>query len=232
MPRPESNSRRCRRCRQWLARDQFALIPRNDASGGMRRETMCIECRSEPLRRTPEYCALLPNLEDATGQTMLVPLSQGKFALIDSADADLVSPYCWSAMKVKNLWYAIASIKNEAGDAKMVLMHRHLLGGDSAHIDHRHGNGLDNRRHMIRPATVSENIANRAVKDGNGSGFKGVRRSSPNGGWTAYLKVMGVHIHLGTFTTAEEAARIRDARAVQEFGEFAWLNFPDRDAIA
>lgn len=35
--------------------------------------------------------------------------------------------------------------------------------------------------------------------------------------------------HLGTFATAEEAAKVYDEHAKQLYGEFAYLNFPGYD---
>lgn len=211
----------CRRCREWQPREQFAEIVRSEDPSRMRRDTICISCRANPVRRVDDDCRPLPNPDDPTGQTMLVPLTRGKFALIDARDAELIGEYRWYAMRTKKLWYAITS---RSSYTPMVLMHRMIRDDIAGDIDHANRNGLDNRRENLRPATRSQNIANRAASAPR-SGFKGVRRSSPNGGWTSYIKVRGVHIHLGTFTTPEEAARVRDARAVIEFGEFAELNF-------
>lgn len=72
-------------------------------------------------------------------------------------------------------------------------------------------------------------MQNRAASRAVRSGYKGVRRSAPNDNWTAYIKVRGQHVHLGTFPTAEEAAHAYDARARIEYGAFARLNFPDDD---
>lgn len=208
----------CRRCHEWQPREQFAEIPRPDTRAGVRRDTICATCRNNPVRRVDDDCRPLPNPDDPTGQTMLVPLTKGKFALIDASDAELIGECRWFAHRVRGLWYAIT------GGKPMTLMHRLIRSDVTGDIDHENRNGLDNRRSNLRPATRSQNIANRAAAAPR-SGFKGVRRSSPNGGWTAYIKVRGVHIHLGTFATPEEAARVRDARAVIEFGEFAELNF-------
>lgn len=47
-----------------------------------------------------------------------------------------------------------------------------------------------------------------------------------SGRWTASIVHGYKQRHLGTFQTAEDAARAYDAKAVELFGEFAWLNFP------
>lgn len=227
MSHPHSTLR-CRRCRQLQPREQFAEIARTDHPSRTRRDAICTTCRENPVRRSDDECRPFPNPDDPTGQTMLVPLTKGRFALIDTIDAELIGQHRWYAMQVNHLWYAITAIGVGAG--RMVLMHRMIRADIVIDIDHDNRDGLDNRRRNLRPATKSQNNANRAANAPR-SGYKGVRRSSPGGGWTAYIKVMGVHIHLGTFATPEEAARVRDARAVIEFGEFAELNLiPDHDA--
>lgn len=219
MSRPKSTMLFCRRCRAMRPRDQFALLPRNDRSGGLRGDTICMECRSNPVRRSFDECLPLPNPDDPSGETMLVPLTKGKFAVIDTADAALVSQHRWFAMQVDRLWYAVTTDRNgHVG----VLLHRLLLP-DAALIDHANGNGLDNRRCNIRPATQSQNIANRA-SPGSRSGFRGVAPSNPPGRWIARIKVEGKTHHLGTFDTPEEAARVYDTHAVRIFGAFARTN--------
>ncbi|MNV95713.1 AP2 domain protein [compost metagenome] len=42
--------------------------------------------------------------------------------------------------------------------------------------------------------------------------------------FTAQIQVDGKYIHLGRFKTAEEAARVYDAAAVEAVGEFALTN--------
>jgi len=101
-------------------------------------------------------------------------------------------------------------------------MHTFLTGWPM--VDHRNGNGLDNRRANLRPATKSQNGANRLIAASNKSGFKGV--DLKKGRWRAQIKVVGSKIHLGYFDLAEEAARAYDMAAIEAFGEFATLNFP------
>lgn len=88
-------------------------------------------------------------------------------------------------------------------------------------IDHKNGNGLDNRRENLRIATRSQNAANR-FKRGGSSKFKGVCIAGKR--WKAGIRQDGKSYHLGTFDTEEEAALAYNASATIRFGEFARLN--------
>jgi hypothetical protein len=80
----------------------------------------------------------------------LIPLTQGKFAIVDNADFDWLNQWKWYAVKSYNTWYArrFSSIP----------MHRQIMSAPSGtEIDHRNHNGLDNRRQNLRFSTSAEN---------------------------------------------------------------------------
>ena len=62
----------------------------------------------------------------------------------------------------------------------------------------------------------------------NTSGFRGVSENRC-GYWLSYINFKGVHYCLGTFNTSEEAARVRDRKAITLFGPDAFTNFPKSD---
>lgn len=91
--------------------------------------------------------------------------------------------------------------------------------------DHRNGNGLDNRRANLRPATAFQNARNARKKySPSSSRFKGVRKRA--GRWSASIRLEGREVRLGSFSDEAEAARAYDRAARQHFGEFACVNFP------
>jgi len=104
-------------------------------------------------------------------------------------------------------------------------MHRVILP-DAEEVDHINGNGLDNRRANLRPATGIENRRNRRRSRKNTSGYAGVSWDKVNRKWYAYITADGRMRALGRFDTAEEAALARDRAALELHGEFARLNFP------
>jgi len=101
-------------------------------------------------------------------------------------------------------------------------MHVLILGRGSHFSDHRNGNRLDNRRDNLRPATRSQNNANRC--GWSSTGFKGVKRQGRR--FVARLMANKHPIHIGSFDTAEDAAKAHDRAALEHFGEYARLNFP------
>ena len=88
-------------------------------------------------------------------------------------------------------------------------------------IDHRDGNPTNNRWDNLRPATSSENSANRRRGRNNKSGFKGVFWCKRHGGWLARIQKDRRTRYLGRFATAEEAHEAYVAAARLLFGEFA-----------
>ena len=115
-------------------------------------------------------------------------------------------------------------------------------------VDHINGNGLDNRKENLRICTRSQNCMNQRLKSHSRSGYKGVqydpiqryKYTSKKTGITTVKEYKlskpyrayvgdgkGGHITLGRYATGEEAARVRDKKALELHGEFVYLNFPD-----
>jgi len=108
-------------------------------------------------------------------------------------------------------------------------MHNFITGWP--YVDHRNGNGLDNRRQNLRQATHAQNLANQKLSSRNVSGYKGVSRNRNLDRWTATISPAGRSVYLGSFDTPQDAARAYDAAAVEHYAEFARLNFPRRGQL-
>ena len=157
-----------------------------------------------------------------------IPLTQGRFAIVDPADYQRLSRYKWRLCKTKgkNVLYAERSIRRADGTYSRILMHRQLIRPPAGYvIDHVNGCGLDNRRANLRLATAAQNAWNAGRRSGR-SGYKGVWLAKNKGLWRASIVCCGQRKHLGYFRDKRDAAKAYDRAAQEYHGEFAVLNFP------
>lgn len=105
----------------------------------------------------------------------LMPLTQGKSAIVDDVDYPALSEYSWCVKKCGGLQYAARGIKT-GGIQKTILMHRIILDARAdVEVDHINGNGLDNRRCNLRLVNSSQNHFNqRKQHKQTSSKYKGV----------------------------------------------------------
>ena len=153
----------------------------------------------------------------------LIPLTQGKFALVDDAEAGKVLPWKWYAQKDKNTFYAKRCVRKPDGTRMKLQMHRVIMGitNHSIQVDHRSGNGLDNRRSNLRVATHGQNQRNAAKRKDNTSGMRGVGWNKHAGKWQARIRANGKRIHLGYFTDIAAAKAARTAAELKYHGQFS-----------
>lgn len=160
-----------------------------------------------------------------------IPLTQGKFAIVDDEDFDFLSQWKWSAHISKkagqHTYYAIRATQKESDNCRM---HRVIMGlhsTDKRYIDHQNHNGLDNRKKNLRICSNQLNQGNsQKIKlEGMTSKYKGVRWHKQNRKYTAQIMFNRKSIYLGSFTNEIEAAKTYDIKAKELFGEFANPNF-------
>lgn len=156
-----------------------------------------------------------------------IRLTRGKTTIIDDIDADLV-PLGWFYVPSDVGGYATRGIYR-SNKSQYIRMHRVILGRilgrplrSGEEPDHINGDGLDNRRFNIRPATRLQNSRNKSPYRNSLSKFKGVGPAGKK--WRARIKVEGKSIHLGVFGNETEAAQAYNTAALLHFGEFAYLN--------
>lgn len=157
--------------------------------------------------------------------TQQIPLSQGKFAIVDDEDFDWLMQCKWT-YDAKG--YAYRKVKKVT-----LFMHRAILNASGPVIvDHINGNGLDNRRCNLRIVTVAQNVYNQRPQTKNKtSQFKGVVFSKRLQRWQAYIKKGSERRYLGTFDDELDAARAYNAAARHFFGPNAYVNEVNDDTL-
>lgn len=170
--------------------------------------------------------------------TWLIPLTQGKIAVVSTEDYEWALQFSWFAAKkvLKNrvLWRAQRS-ENRSGTILTFYMHREIavrMGlADSEEVDHWDLDGLNNQRRNLRPTGRFQNACNRTKRINCTSQFKGVSWIRAKQKWVASIKAEGRGITLGAFNSEIEAALAYDSAARIYFGEFARLNFPTANEV-
>jgi hypothetical protein len=165
---------------------------------------------------------------------MEIPLTQGKVALIDECDGDLIK-FNWSARHDrKERYYAVRwSPDRETSHVKMHriilerMLGRRLLASEQG--DHINHDTLDNRRSNLRIANHRQNTINRQKQPGTSSIYKGVSWDKEWHKWRAGIMVEKKRIHLGYFNNEQDAAKAYDAAAKRIFLSFCALNFPEEE---
>ena len=160
-----------------------------------------------------------PSKEDNPGVRRIL-LSNGMFATVDAADYKRLNKYRWHANGHGSTVYASCNLRG-----RTVYMHHMILRPRKGYVvDHIDGNGLNNWSRNLRECTPQQNLANRGPRGGS-SRFVGVYRHGDK--WEAGISCRGRHYYLGLFEDEVEAAKARDRKAYELYGEHAYLNFPE-----
>lgn len=164
----------------------------------------------------------------------------GNYALVDACDYSILSRLAWHLTgngTAQHSW-------RYKGQARNTAMH-HLIKQppDGMVIDHINGNPADNCRCNLRICSKSINQQNQQCRrpPTPSNPYQGVAkaqiktlcyirapqpqyRQKP---YTAQIRKDGRVYHLGSYDTAESAARAYDAKARELYGPHAYVNFPD-----
>jgi hypothetical protein len=161
-----------------------------------------------------------------------IPLSQGKYAIVDPEDYERLKKYKWYARKSPSTFYAVCYISEPKYlGRRNVYMHQLVIdvpaGMDCDHINH---NGSDNRNANLRAVTHAQNLWNRRKSPRpSRSKYIGIDWSRYAKRWRSRISVYGKRINLGYFNSEIEAAKEYDEAAKKYHGEFAVLNFSCKD---
>jgi hypothetical protein len=148
-----------------------------------------------------------------------IPLSQGKFTIIDDDDYEIISRFNWYF----NNGYASRQ-KRINGERFRIYLHRFILGviDPDVVVDHINGNKLDNRKSNLRLCTSQQNKWNRKNVSGS-SIYLGVSKKREKS-WRVSIAKDKKDYDLGTYDNEIDAALVYNRKAIELFGEFASLN--------
>lgn len=152
--------------------------------------------------------------------------------LVDEDDYERTVKHPWGVLKCisSDVLYVKCRGIDPLRPRKYFALHRFILGIDDpkVFVDHKNGNGLDNRKDNLRISTNRDNCRNRGKQKNNTSGFKGVYliKSSSTYRCSFYIRegLKRKHICSKTYKSPEEAARKYNELARQYHGEFAYQN--------
>lgn len=142
----------------------------------------------------------------------------------DKEDYHLIKDYCW---RISTCGY-VQTVDPVDGKVKMI--HRIILGMyddeqyENSDVDHIDGNTIDNRKSNLRIVTRSQNNMNRKLQSNNTSGITGVVFNNQNNKWHAQIGLNHKTIHLGNYSSFEEAKQKRKEAEQEYFNEYAYDN--------
>ncbi len=149
-----------------------------------------------------------------------IPLTQGKFAIVDDKDYEVFTQYKWYLGRDE----ARRALKRRNGKQKSVSMQEQIMKPKKGRIVlHRNGDRLDNRRENLILGTKGMVNLTRGLQSNNNTGYRGVYRYR-NGRFGAKIRVNGHARFLGYYDSAEQAAQVYNQAAHEAWGELAPLN--------
>ena len=172
---------------------------------------VCVKRSLPSYDRMPHACEC--------GNHGFVGLTRGSVALVDVDDIGIIEGCFWFANKDSSR--GVYARSNVIGGS--ITMHRLIAGPSEINevVDHRNGDGLDNRRANLRVCTAAENNLNKRVAWGR-SRFRGVSRSGNR--WRFCIQFNHKKYRGDGFLTEELAAKAYDDLAIKLHGDFACTN--------
>ncbi len=152
-----------------------------------------------------------------------IPLTQGKFAIVDDDMFEYLNQWKWCAEKTTYDTYIALRAIHLNNKTKKIRMHRVIIGNiKGGEVDHINHNTLDNRKCNLRLCTRSQNSQNRNKQRNCTSQYKGVCWHKRRRKWIVQIKTKKKQIEIGFYESEVEAAKAYESKAKELFGEFAF----------
>jgi hypothetical protein len=136
-----------------------------------------------------------------------IPLSQGKFALVDDEDFETFSQFRWCYRPERNQGpgFAVRQVKID-GKYRLSYLHREIMDPPPCkQVIFLNHDRLDCRRENLKVVEPHEARWYHRVRKDSESGLKGLRYNRSARKWYASITRFGVFYHLGAFDTKEMA---------------------------
>lgn len=155
------------------------------------------------------------------GETAKVFFKDGSFFTVDLADLDLVKSRTWC--KKSNGLNSVYVVSNQrcGHRNRQIYLHRLLLALSEGIVDHKNGNGLDNRRSNLRIATKAENARNTAQVSRRRDMVKCVYYHKKQKSFMVRLNFNGKSKFMGYRKTKEEAESLAIELKNRYYGDFS-----------
>ena len=150
-----------------------------------------------------------------------IPLTHGRFALIDDEDYKKASKWRWRV--IQNRYVEGRRLTNQKENIRL---HRLILDAPKdMDVDHIDYDGFNNQKSNLRLCTTAQNIQRqRPQTRSKTSRHRGVFWDKSRNRWTAKVRKCGKDILIGRFKTEIEAVKIWNEKAKELFGEYAYIN--------
>lgn len=179
-------------------------------------------------------------------------VNSNKYTIVERSDYYELSKYIWFLdLNEKKRCRSVIRFAPETSSTAPMSMHREIMfvlrhKGSKAHghrekrlqqvsgqvklfVDHINNDPIDNRRCNLRLATPGQNVLNKGPDSGNTtSKYKGVSKRKGRKNWRVRINYQGKRYSLGTFENEIDAAKAYDEAAKKYYGQFAYLNFPQK----
>ena len=155
---------------------------------------------------------------DISQDTKLIPLTQGKFAIVDAEDYDHLMQWKWHITN----GYAKTYINSEP-----IAMHRLLMQATKGQIvDHINRKKLDNTKKNLRLVSASQKCINQGKSfiRPSVSRYKGITFNAKEQAWKVQAAKEYERYYGGTFRNEKDAAIAYDELAIKLYGVFAVTN--------
>lgn len=195
--------------------------------------TLC----SKHMHQLHKYGKFLDNIQRTTndlndyiiqGQDVIFNLYNqrnekvGEF-VIDLEDIDKVRYKKWRVSHshvITGLPYKMQDVNKKSRDISHVILDIDPNMDNITIIDHKDGDGFNNRKSNLRICEQSNNTLNKSFVSNNTSGFIGVSYSKKRNVWCPEIRYNYKRWHLGHWKSKEYAVYARLVAEIHLFGEF------------